>query len=328
VSRGASLLPALLITLATPATWPLALGAFLLRGGIVLVLIPIVVLPTPVGIGNLLAPAIVPISLGAFPLPVIAAAVGGGVALAVALVGGGWLAALLEAEGARLVAADDDLVATAPPRATSGIGRAANRILVARLVTATPLVLALAWAGVRVVSVTYDELTLPSDPSSSLATRVASGVPDVLLALAIAWMLAEILGAIAARRIALADDPLGAAIRVAVVRTARGPVVALVRLWLPMLGLVVVLVASGVATASAWSAVGAALDGSTGPVVAFLAVVLFVALWLAGLFLIAVTCAWRAAVWTVAEVVDAGTFGGSTDRRPGDWRADRGSARL
>ena len=33
----------------TPATWPLALAAFLVRGGVVLVAVPIVVLPTPVG---------------------------------------------------------------------------------------------------------------------------------------------------------------------------------------------------------------------------------------------------------------------------------------
>ena len=45
---------ALLVTLATPATWPLALATFLVRGGVILVLLPIVVLPTTVGLGNTL----------------------------------------------------------------------------------------------------------------------------------------------------------------------------------------------------------------------------------------------------------------------------------
>ena len=49
-------------------------------------------------------------------------------------------------------------------------------------------------------------------------------------------------------------------------------------------------------------------------------VVLFVAVWVVGLGLTAVVCAWRAAVWTVAGVLARGTFGGSSDRRPGDWR--------
>jgi hypothetical protein len=47
-----------------------------------------------------------------------------------------------------------------------------------------------------------------------------------------------------------------------------------------------------------------------------------------GLLLASVVCAWRAAVWTVADVARDGTFGGSADRRPGDWRSDRSSANL
>ena len=58
MSRGAALAGALLATLATPATWPLALAAFLVRGGLLVVVLPIVVLPSPVGLGNLLAPTL------------------------------------------------------------------------------------------------------------------------------------------------------------------------------------------------------------------------------------------------------------------------------
>ena len=58
MTRGAALTRALLATLATPVTWPLALAAFLLRGGILVFTLPILVLPTPVGLGNVLAPTI------------------------------------------------------------------------------------------------------------------------------------------------------------------------------------------------------------------------------------------------------------------------------
>jgi len=44
--------------------------------------------------------------------------------------------------------------------------------------------------------------------------------------------------------------------------------------------------------------------------------------------LLGVACAWRAAIWTIAEAVREGTFGGSTDRRSGDWRTEGSSATL
>jgi hypothetical protein len=74
--------------------------------------------------------------------------------------------------------------------------------------------------------------------------------------------------------------------------------------------------------------VKASVASSTDPLTTVVTTVVFVALWLAGLALIALVTAWRAAVWTVAAPGPAGTFGGSTDRRPGDWRPDPRSATL
>jgi hypothetical protein len=51
-------------------------------------------------------------------------------------------------------------------------------------------------------------------------------------------------------------------------------------------------------------------------------------LWGVGLLLASVVCAWRGAVWTMAEARGFGTFGGSPDRRPGDWRTEGSSATL
>jgi hypothetical protein len=206
--------------------------------------------------------------------------------------------------------------------------RVAWRILAARLVTQIPLAVALAWGAVRVVAVTYDELVVPSDTATPIVVRVVRAAPEVVLVVVLAWLLGEILGAVAARRIALDGEGVGAALRAAGVRSIRNPLAALARFLLPTAVLALVLVPSAFATATAWEALGAALRGGSDPIAVLITVVLFVGLWVAGLFLVAIVSAWRAAVWTVVDVTTAGTFGGSTDRRPGDWRAGRTSARL
>ena len=102
---------ALLVTLATPATWPLALATFLVRGGVVLVLLPIVVLPTTVGVGNTFGPTLTSIAFGSVPPQVIAVAGAVGLVAIAWVVVGGWLASASEAEGARIVARDEEVVA-------------------------------------------------------------------------------------------------------------------------------------------------------------------------------------------------------------------------
>jgi len=187
---------------------------------------------------------------------------------------------------------------------------------------------ALVWGSVRIVAETYRELTLPSEAGTSLVVRVVKDTPDVLLAIGLTWMLGEMVAAVAARRIALGGDGIFAGLRAGVVRTVRHPLTALVRFWLPTLALGLVVVPSAVAASSAWSTVGAALGQRDGPFPLLVAVILFVTLWIAGLFLAAVACAWRAAVWTIGDIAARGTFGGSTDRHPGDWRRDKSSATL
>jgi hypothetical protein len=324
---------ALLVTLATPATWPLALATFLVRGGIVLVLLPVIVLPTTVGLGNLFGPTLTSIAFGSIPVQVIVVAGAvGGFALAW-LVVGGWLAAGLEAEGARIVARDEDGVALgvagSPPAAVeSSSGRVAARILAARLIASVPLVLVLAIGSIRLVFVTYRELTSPIDVSMPITLRVLRGSPEVVVTVVLAWMLAEVVGAVAARRITLGDERVGEALVGAVSVLVRAPLSALARFVVPTVVLLVILLPAAVATGSAWEAVGAVLGDVTEPLPALLIVVAFVGLWVLGLVLVAVVCAWRAAIWTVAEVARKGTFGGSTDRRPGHWRFARSSATL
>jgi hypothetical protein len=144
----------------------------------------------------------------------------------------------------------------------------------------------------------------------------------------VAWTLAEIVGAVAARRIVLTDAGVGAALVHAIAVLLREPLSSLARFVLPSLVLLVILVPSGLATGLAWGAVGSVLSDQDDPILILVTVVAFVGLWIVGLLLIGVVCAWRAAVWTVVEVAREGTFGGSADRRPGHWRLDRSSATL
>jgi hypothetical protein len=331
VNRRAALVGALLATLGRPATWPLALATFLIRGGIALVLIPIVVLPTTVGIGNVIAPALTSIAFGSVSGQLVFMAVASASAILGWLVLGGWLAAALEVEGIRVVAVDEDVRALGGPgeaRASAATARLAARILVARAVAFIPLAVVLAFGTVRVVLVAYRELTSPLDTSTPIVLRVLRETPEVVIAVVLAWMVGEMVGAVAARRIVLAGDGVSSALRTAVVTCVRHPLTNLVRFWLPTIVLFAALLAGAMAAGSAWSSVGDALSGS-GNLVATLAVVTaFVVVWLVGLALVALVSAWRTAVWTVAEAAREGTFGGSADRRPGDWRADRSSATL
>ena len=153
MTRGTALRGAFLATIAEPATWALALAGFLVRGGVILVALPVLVLPTPVGIGNVLAPSLMSVAFGQISFGLVA----GAVAIAASVVGwlciGGWLAGLLEAEAARMIARDEDVVAMTRlgrvrersdrdgGRLDVALGRGleAAQILVARLIAYVPL---------------------------------------------------------------------------------------------------------------------------------------------------------------------------------------------
>jgi hypothetical protein len=304
MNRGAALTGALLVTLASPATWPLALAVFLIRGGILVVALPILVLPTPVGLGNILAPTLTAVVFGGVS--------GGFVLLAATIVlmglawvvAGGLLAATVEAEAARMVAAADDVAAGGmagglAPRVVRRRRAEAGRILAARLMANLPLGVALAWGSARLVAITYRELTNPFDVATPLVWRVLLGSPEVVVAIVLTWMVGQTVGAIAARRIALGGGGTFRALTEALSTLFRRPLTVLADFWLPSLALTLALAPSALAAASAADVVRAAMSSPADPVELFLAVVLFVGLWMVGLALAGVICAWRAAVWTV-----------------------------
>ncbi|MEA2608578.1 MAG: hypothetical protein QOJ75_821 [Chloroflexota bacterium] len=294
MTRGAALTGALLVTLGSPQTWPLALAAFLLRGGVVLVALPIVVLPTPVGLGNLLAPTLTAAVFGGVTTGLIV------LVAAILMVGIGWvvagglLAATLEAEAARVVAAEADDAEPVPRRRAE-----AGRILMARLIAHLPLGVALAWGSARLVAVTYRELTNPFDVATPIVWRVLRASPEVVVAVFLTWMVGQAVGAIAARRIAIVGAGPFGALREAAITVLRRPMAVFADFCLPTAVLGLALAPSALAAASAANAVRLAMSRPSDPVGLVLAVVLFVSLWTVGLAMAGVICAWRAAVWTV-----------------------------
>ncbi|MEO8570334.1 MAG: hypothetical protein ABI553_01425 [Chloroflexota bacterium] len=309
-SKDGVLAPALLVTLASPSTWPLALATFLLRGGIAIVALPILVLPTPVGIGNAIGPALTAIAFGSFPTQIVVVLAAIVVVVLVWLVAGGWLAAFVEAEEVRIVVDDEEVAlhesaAMARRSRPSSRRRIAGRILVARLVAALPLAVVLAVASVRLVLVTYRELTAPIDVTTPILLRVLRASPEVVVAIVLAWTVAEIVGSLAARRIAQTDAGIGVALRRVLAMWRRQPISTLVRFVVPTLVLLLVLALAALAAAATFDAVAGVLYGGPDPVGTVLAVAALVAVWAIGLLLTGVVCAWRAAVWTVATVMPA-----------------------
>lgn len=304
---GATLIASLLAVLARPATWPLALLGFLVRGGWLLIVAPIVVVPTPVGLANIVAPLLEDVAFGRRTGELMALVAVVVVAAIAWLIAGGLAAAIAEADGVRRIADEEGFHWQG--------GSVAWRIAGVRLIAHLPLAIGAAWAAVRIVSVAYRELTVPSDVTVPAAWRIVAGAPDAFAIVAVTWLVGEIVGALATRRIVLAGDGARAALRAAIGRVRADPARMLTLGIAGTAALVVVLATTGLAAGATWNALGAALsigDASTATTVLLL---VFVGLFGGGLVLIGLVCAWRAAIWTM---VMGGTFGGGNDSRSGD----------
>jgi len=100
----------------------------------------------------------------------------------------------------------------------------------------------------------------------------------------------------------------------------RRPVRAIVLFAVPTLVLLAVLGPTVAATSSTWDRVRIAIAESAGTTEGIFTVLAFVGLWLGGLLLVSVVCAWRAAVWTLDA--EQRTFGVTPPVPPGDWPVD------
>jgi len=323
VSRAGSLAGSLHLVRSRPALWALALLAFLVRGGAVLAIAPIVVLPSAVGVGNVVVPGLTTVVFGGLTPWTVLVLVVGGLAAVVWVVGSSVLAAAAEAAAIGLVAGVGTGVATRSP-ARSASGRQVARVVVARWITTLPLVVVSVFGAVRIVSIAYRELTLPSETGVPVAVRVATDAPEVLIAIGVAWVVGGLLGAVAARRVVLADAGVVAALAFAGRSVIRHPIRCAIAFGLPLIAFLAVLALAVLAGTAVAGSARVAL-GAGGPLAAALAALALVAVWAAGLLFVGVAGAWRSAALTL-EV--AGTFGGATHGHRGDWYADRGSATM
>jgi hypothetical protein len=360
VSRSAAFFASLLVSLGRPAWWVLALAGFLARGGIILAVLPIVSLPSPLGLSDIFAPAIMQLRLGRVDGGVVAAIVGLLALAVVVVLGGGLIGAatdlVLIRDGA-LAAVEEGVTEVGsaghrrsgepqsrPPSWTRS--HVIGRIVVVRLAAHLPLLATVAVAAVAIINATYAELTRPVDVATPLVARVvvASGGPIILVILA--WFLGELAGGIAARRVVLDGEGLSGALSGAVLDLIWKPRSTLAPGIATTVPLFVILAATLAGARIAWlRADGALTDPSIDAATLVVTLMTFVAIWLAALTLIGLLTASRSAALTFAAVREgahglrsepsredsggdvSGTFGASTHHRPGDRPvgSDRGS---
>jgi hypothetical protein len=281
-------------TLGRGRWWLLALAAFLVRGGVLLILPPLLLVPTPSELANLLNPSLLGTGLGS-PTPLLVTvvaitSVGLLVLIVVTTVLGTWLdLALVEAEQA-----EEELHAGAASSSAAHhpipMIPAVGVRLAAHLPTAIVAVLAVTALGAAATT----ELISP-EGSGPLFVRILLRAPLAPAAAVAVWLLGEAWGGLAMRRVGpdrSALAALGSGLRdvlrpsgIATVVLSTGVVaVPLVVLWL--------------AAGRAFDRLEPLLSGPTDGGLILLGLGLLVGTWVCGLWLLAIGLAWRSAAWT------------------------------
>jgi len=269
----------------------MALAAFLVRGGIVVVLLPLVSLPSAPALATALAPTIEALAMSRQSLEAAllgASVIGVGVGLALALaITGTWLDNALAREAE--TAAELDLrIAEVPPSAW--------RTLAIRLVAHLPTLLALTYAVVRLVVVTYQELLSPGNPAVPIALRVIARAPDAIVIPAVAWLAGEAIGGLAGRR-AAEGESIGQSLRGAIRDGLRRRGVATFVLTDAVVAGVLVLLLAVVGRAA--EHVRVYLFDRVDDVSLAAALLLLVTTWVLALAVLGAALAWRATAWTI-----------------------------
>jgi hypothetical protein len=282
---------AALVAVSHPRLWAIGLAGFLARGGVIPFLLPIVALPSVIGVTTFVGPnAVTGAGLSPRFIAIAVATAGGSAAW---LILGTIVGSLADLALVREVARADD----EPAR-----GGSVARLVCIRFAVLLPLGLVVAWGAARLVAAGYRELTLPGDLARPFFLRVLAAVPDVVVLLLVAWLAAELVGAVAVRLAIVEDRSFARAIGGALRSIVRRPLGSLGVLAATLAGSLIV-VGPGLVTASiAWDGLRRALLGNGSAPAALLAVGLFVATWTAGLVLAGVAAAWRSVAWSALVV--------------------------
>jgi hypothetical protein len=296
VTRVEHRLDPLLAALGRPDVWSISLAGFLVRGGVLLFLLPIAAIPSPLDVANVLGPAVTSAALGG-PNPdlvrvVVVASLATVAAVAVAFA----LGAATDVATARIGAAE--LGASSPAPATGVVRRA----FVVRLAALIPFAIVLAATVPAVVGATYHELILPDELVTPVVLRVIRDVPIVVIALLAAWLVGEAIGGLAVRLIVLEGRGVIGGIRGALALVAHRPRGAVGALAAGTLVLVVLVGPALAATALAWRWATSSLRAGPDPVAATVAVLALAGLWVGGLALAAFATSVRSLLWTAFVV--------------------------
>lgn len=295
-----------------------ALAGFLLRGGIVLLAAPSVVLPSAIGLAGITGVDAFGIDgrPTAWLFEMVAIAVG---AVLVWLALASFVGAIIDVWLIEAVV-DASERPVRQGRPLPNIGLVLDMVTV-RGICFLPLASVLAWAGSRIYTATYNELTAPSNLVVPLPIRVVESAADAVILVVVVWLATETIAAVAVRRLVLSNAGVWDSLGTALVEIVRRPLsTALTLLASTGTSVVATLVAvAATATAFDWCRIVArneqpiALTVGLGrmsttrdfrPVVFVVAALLLAIAWLASAALSGVASAWRSAAWTT-EAVDS-----------------------
>jgi hypothetical protein len=295
----------------------IALAGFLIRGGIVVLLLPGIVLPSYLAIAG--ATGSRALTLSGDPTPwfiaviaVVATAVIFWLLLSVVI------GSLVDVWMVRAALAPDGDIDRSLPTPGAGL---LVRLASIRLACLAPLAVALIWAGGRIYTATYNELLTPSDLAVALPVRIVGDAADAVAVVVGAWLVCETIAAIAVRRLILNGGSVWRTIPGAVAQFARRPIWTLLTVATSVAagGAAVAVAFFGIATSYGWAAVASRSEDPIAikvgfgalattrdfrPVVFLLAVVAVAAAWIVALIISGVASAWRSAAFT-HEVVAA-----------------------
>jgi hypothetical protein len=285
VTIGRRLAAALEAAASDPGSWPVGMLGFLARGGLIVLILPILTLPTPVGLATLLGPAVV--GTGRLEGPLRSLVVGAGVVLVSVVAAAIVLAALAQ----HLVYARWRSNGSRPlPEAVGGL-------VAVELVALTPIVVVVLVSSAMIVDQVRGELLLPGDLAVPFVVRIVARTLVPLVAFIVAIITAEAIDGSLARRILVEQRRLRSPVRALTSVIATALVGWLVTLAVLVPGLALIGVTWQAARAS-WSMVARAETGSPDVARALLAAMALAGTWLGVLLLCGVASLVRAHLWT------------------------------
>jgi hypothetical protein len=317
-----------------PDTVLVALAGFLLRGGMAVLLVPSLALPSVIGAAAVTGvdafgidgrPTLWLVEVAAVVALVLA------IWLLVAFVVGSLIDAwLIEA------ALDPEGHAAGRARPLPSLGIVLDLAGI-RAICALPLLPAVWWAGSRIYTATYNELTAPTSLSTPIALRVLAGAADGFLLLGSIWLVTEAIGAIAIRRVILLDHGAWRALAGAVAQVLRRPIKSLATLLISVgSGAIAVMISiAATATAFDWCRLAArsqdsfsiqlgsrvvSLAPEVRPLVFILAAAVLGLAWITALAVSGFASAWRSAAFTEeTAAATAATTAAGEGSSQGPW---------